>query len=143
MRFMLIGAVSVLAGIAALHTYWGLGGRWPGRDEVSLANLVIGSPTGRMPSPAACLAVAGAIMLGVTLIIATTLSQVSSPWDDLIRLGAAAFAAVFLARGFAGYIPMLWRYAEGSSFHRLNTLYYSPLCLLIAVSLGAALIFGR
>ena len=40
---MLAGALClVLAGIAALHAYWGLGGRWPGHDEAGLADRVIG-----------------------------------------------------------------------------------------------------
>ena len=49
---------------------------------------------------------------------------------------------VFLARGVAGYVPALWRRARATSFYRLNRLYYSPLCLLIAAGLVVNFILG-
>lgn len=41
-------------------------------------------------------------------------------------------ASVFALRGIAGYIPAAMAYAKDTPFHRLNRLYYSPLCLIIA-----------
>ena len=39
-----------------------------------------------------------------------------------------------LGRGLAGFITPVFRYAEGTPFHRLNRIVYSPLCLAIAAT---------
>jgi hypothetical protein len=40
----------VLIALAALHAWWGVGGRWPGHDERSLVELVVGRTRSmRMP----------------------------------------------------------------------------------------------
>ncbi len=55
--------VGALAALAAVHAYWGLGGRWPGHDGASLVERVVGRTTGmRAPSPGACFAVAAALL---------------------------------------------------------------------------------
>ena len=42
----------VLFALAGLHLYWGLGGRWPGHDEVSLVERIVGRTRGmRAPGP--------------------------------------------------------------------------------------------
>ena len=38
--------IVILVALAALHAWWGVGGRWPGHDERSLVELVIGSIDG-------------------------------------------------------------------------------------------------
>ena len=131
--------ILVLTGLAALHGWWGIGGRWPARDEAALADLVIGSPSGRMPPPAACLAVAAAILLGVAIVVSVVFLRLPPPLDGLARLAYAAFAAVFLLRGLAGFFPTIWRYSDGTRFQTFNTRYYSPLCLMIALGLGLSL----
>jgi hypothetical protein len=130
----------VLAGIATLHAYWGVGGRWPAKDENSLADMVIGkTPGGRMPPPAACFAVAGAILIGVGLIVLVSFSELQAPLKLPILLAYGVFTAVFLLRGAAGYVPAIWRRSAGTTFVRLNTRYYSPLCLLLGAGLIANL----
>ena len=140
MMTVLAGALClVLVGIAALHAYWGLSGRWPARDEPGLADMVIGkTPGGRMPPPAACFAVAAAILIGVGLIALVSFTDLQDPSKLPIQLAYGVFAAVFVLRGAAGYVPAIWRRSAGTAFARLNTRYYSPLCLL----LGAGLIIN-
>ncbi len=134
-----LAVILVLTGIAALHAWWGSGGRWPGRDEATLADLVIGRPSGRMPPPSACFAVAAAILLGVALVVAVVFLHLPPPLDGLARLAYAAFAAIFLLRGLAGFFPTLWRHSDGTRFQWFNIHYYSPLCLMIALGLGLSL----
>ena len=138
---MLAGALClVLAGIAALHAYWGLGGRWPGHDEAGLADRVIGKTSGgRMPPPAACFAVAVAILAGVSLIALVSFRDLQGPSKLLVQLAYGVFTAVFLLRGMAGYVPAIWRRSAGTAFVRLNTRYSSPLCLLLGTGLIANL----
>ncbi len=45
---------------------------------------------------------------------------------------------MFLLRGLAGFVPAVFRYAEGTPFHRLNRVFYSPLCLAIAAAFAAS-----
>jgi hypothetical protein len=132
--------MAILTGIAVLHAYWGLKGRWPSKDEAGLAGMVVGkTPGGKMPHPVACFAVALAILAGVGLIALTSFVQTPEPWKGLSRIGYGIFAAVFIARGAAGYIPVIWRRSAGTAFVRLNTRYYSPLCLLLGAGLIANL----
>ena len=140
MQILAIALMVVLTGIAAMHAYWGIGGRWPGRDQPTLSDIVIGkTPGGRMPPPVACFAVAAAILAGVGLILLVSFVAMAEPWMALARAGYWIFTAVFVVRGAAGYVPAIWRASAGTAFARLNTRYYSPLCLLLGAGLIANL----
>ena len=130
--------IGVLLALAAIHAYWACGGRWPGHDEASLVERVVGRTSGmRAPSPASCIAVAAALASSVGLVFFKTLAVAPRPFGGLVSVGFWGAAFVFLARGVAGFTPA-FRYAEGTPFYRLNRRYYSPLCLLIAAALVAA-----
>jgi len=131
-----LALIAVLAAIALLHAYWGVGGLWPGRDEASLAQTVIGRiPGGKMPPPAACMAVAAAIAAGVALVALVSFTALPEPQRGLARIAYGVFASVFLLRGLAGYVPPIWKPSAGTPFVRLNIRYYSPLCLIIGAGL--------
>ena len=128
--------VFVLGLLAALHFYWGVGGRWPGHDDRSLVEYVVGrSRDMRAPNFWACLFVTAALLTTAVLVAlyAGLLVLPLPAWLRwLVQAGYWGAFAVFAARGIAGYIPSVFRYAEGTPFARLNQLYYSPLCLAIA-----------
>ncbi len=131
-----IALTGLLAAISLLHVAWALGLRWPGTDEASLALRVIGrTPGGRMPSRSLTIAVAAAIMTGAALVVVVSAADLSGAAALPARVGYIGLTAVFAARGLAGYIPAVWRRSERTPFHRLNRLFYSPLCLLIAAGL--------
>lgn len=135
--------VAVLAAIALLHLSWAFGQRWPGVDEVSLAETVGGLPPGsRMHPPAACVLVASLIGIAAVVVAVDSAGVLAGPAGALVRLAYLALVAVFGLRGAAGFVPALWRRTQGTPFHRLNRLYYSPLCLLIAAGLIANLVRG-
>ena len=143
MPILALALILFLTDIAALHAYWGFGGRWPAHDEATLADRVIGrTPGGRMPPPAACFAVAAAILAGVGLIVLVSFVGLPEPAARFARGAYWIFTAVFVARGLAGYVPALWRRSAGTAFVRLNNRYYSPLCLLLGAGLIANLL-GR
>ena len=71
-----------LAGLAGLHVIWAAGASWPLPDNASLSDAVIGHD--RFPSPAACLAVAGALAVGSAFV-----AGVPAQPDRLRRIGAA------------------------------------------------------
>jgi hypothetical protein len=120
--------VILLSALGALHAAWGAGSCWPARSEADLVARVIGrTRNGKMPSPLACFAVAGCLWAAAWL--AASASSQSSAW---VIAGYYGAAGVFLLRGLAGFVGPLWRYAEGTPFHRFNRRYCAPLCLLIA-----------
>ena len=129
--------IVVLAALAALHFYWGIGGRWPGHDDRSLVEFVVGRTRDmKAPNFWACLFVAGAL-LAAALLVALHAGAVDSPLPEWLRplaqIGFWTAFTVFAARGIAGFIPAIFRYADGTPFARLNLIFYSPLCLAIAV----------
>lgn len=129
--------LAMLGLLATIHAYWGMGGRWPGRNESSLVALVVGRTKDmRMPSPAACFAVATALATTAIMVILhmpIISNRLSDFFVSLIAIGYWSAAFAFLLRGFAGYVPMIWRHAKGTPFYRFNQIYYSPLCLVIAL----------
>ncbi len=124
----------VLSAVAAVHFYWAFGGLWPGHDPKSLAAAVIGDPRlKRLPAPRVTFAVAAAIALAA----AWPLMSPLLPFPALMPLGTLLLAAVFLARGFAGYAPFFRRRHSLQPFARFNRWFYSPLCL----ALGAGFLY--
>jgi hypothetical protein len=128
--------IIVLAALSALHAWWGVGGRWPGHDERSLVELVVGRTRSmQMPSFVASMLVASA--LAVVAVLVALQGKVISvdfdvPGEWLVQTGFWIVCAVFALRGVAGFIPPIFAYADGTPFARLNRRFYSPLCLLIA-----------
>lgn len=132
MALALILAATLFA-LAGIHLYWGLGGRWPGHDEASMVEHVVGRTRGmRAPGLLASAAVALALAAGAALVLAT---MKPTPWDGGLQAARWALFAVFVGRGLATYVPPVFRYAEGTPFARLNRRAYGPLCLAIALGL--------
>ncbi|KQY30328.1 hypothetical protein ASD21_05925 [Caulobacter sp. Root1455] len=132
MALALILAAALFA-LAGIHLYWAFGGRWPGHDEASMVEHVVGRTRGmRAPSLASGVAVALALAAGGALVAATL---VSTPWDTALKVARWGLFAVFAGRGLATYVPPVFRYAEGTPFATLNRRAYGPLCLAIALGL--------
>jgi hypothetical protein len=126
----------VLIALAALHAWWGVGGRWPGHDERSLVELVVGRTRSmRMPGFIRCMLVASALVAAagfVALQGKVIAVDFGMPGERLVEAGFWIACAVFALRGVAGFIPPIFAYAQGTPFASLNRRFYSPLCLLIA-----------
>lgn len=131
-------ASTVLLAVAAIHIYWGRGGLWPGRDPGELLAIVVGdSPSGTMPGPGACFAVAGLLVVGALL-----------PWGalgffghslvGLCRIGTGLAVGVLSLRVVGGMADLRLRpKTAGTPFARLNRRFYTPLCLFLALALGS------
>jgi len=123
----------VLATIAALHIYWGFGGVWPGRDAADCARRTGGFRGARtMPGPAACVAVAAALVVAALIPI-----FLAGRFGMLATLAGLAVALVFLGRGVAGFTPAWRRLTPEEPFATLDVRYYSPLCLAIGAGFAA------
>jgi hypothetical protein len=130
--------IVVLMTLAALHAYWGLGGVWPASDRISLAQTIIGTRRGHIPGLGPSLFVTGCL-LAVAVFVAWRAGWFPALGLPVWLWGTGFFGAttVFAGRGIAGFIPAVFRYAEGSPFYRLNLIFYSPLCLAIAAGMIA------
>jgi hypothetical protein len=125
---------AALFALAGVHLYWAFGGRWPGHDEASMVEHVVGRTAGmRAPGPVASAAVAAALAAGGLLILATL--SPNPPFAPWLQAARWALFAVFFGRGVATYVPPVFRYAEGTPFAGLNRRAYGPLCLAIALGL--------
>ncbi|PPK94124.1 uncharacterized protein DUF3995 [Kineococcus xinjiangensis] len=131
-----VGAPAVLLALAGVHAGWALGWRWPGTDDRSWADRVIGADV-PPPSAAACWTVAA----GLTAAAGAVASAASGRGGRPARLAGRLVAAAFAARGAAGPVDSLARGLD-SPYRRLDVALYSPLCLAIAAGTFAAVARG-
>jgi len=134
-----LALAAILIAIAALHAYWGVGGRWPAHDDLSLARTVAGFRGIRaMPSPAACFAVAATLVAAALWVLLVSGRIASSVPHLLLTAAGLVLSLVFLARGAAAYLPAWRRLTPEQPFARLDQSVYGPLCL--AIGLAAAIV---
>lgn len=127
-----------LWGLAILHAYWGVGGRWPGADERSLARMVIGSKgIEHMPSAGACFAVTF-VLTAAGILPLMAIGWVSAPWPSWLTLvGLSGCAFVFIGRGAMSYVPAFRKFGPEEPFATYDKRLYAPLCF----ALGAGFLF--
>jgi len=126
-----------LAAIGGLHAVWART-PWPCRSRAEFADLVVGTGPDALPSPAACLGVAGLLGTAAYLVAARggTLPPTGPRW--LRTAGTAGVAAVLLTRGLAAPLLLTDRTPR---FVRLDRRLYAPLCT--ALGTGAAVVAAR
>lgn len=138
-----LALASVLIAIAALHAYWGVGGRWPGHDDLSLARAVAGFRGIRaMPSPAACFAVAATLVAAALWVLLVSGRIASSVPHVLLSAAGLILSLVFVARGAAAYLPAWRRLTPEQPFARLDQSVYGPLCLIIGLAAAIVTVTG-
>lgn len=128
-------AATILGALGGLHLYWALGGTFGKDAAIPTRN---GEPVLR-PSGL------GTGLVALALFAMAALLAVSRGWVDLpglhgaSRLGAAIAALAFGIRavGDFRYVGFFKRIRDGR-FARLDTLVYSPLCVLLAGLIGIA-----
>ena len=134
---MKIAAVILLSFIffflSGLHIYWGLGGRR------GLAATVPRKANGAKrinPSGFDCFVVAFLLLgAGIFVLVRAHLLSISLPsW--LLHTGSWVLIVIFTARAIGEFRYVgFFKKVKSSQFAQLDTKYYSPLCVLIAVLL--------
>ncbi|MDB5537186.1 MAG: hypothetical protein JWQ65_2061 [Devosia sp.] len=128
---MLIAAFMFVALLAVCfaHLLWSIGRTWPIREEKLLAQTVVGTrDIQRMPPKLASFGVAVFTLIsGVT---ALALADHDSGGVSMTLLGVP-FAAIFLARGIAGYTAWFQAKTPEPNFRLNDRRVYSPLCLAL------------
>jgi hypothetical protein len=131
----------VLYGASFLHFYWALGGRWPARDEETLARTVVGTKgIRRMPPRWLTLVVSLLILLAGMWPLFWT-GQLGTPFSlPVLRAGMMVLAFVFLARGVAGFTPAFRARHCEEPFATLDRNYFTPLVLIVGILFSLLLI---
>jgi hypothetical protein len=128
---MLVGSLTFvpLLMVSLAHFLWSLGGTWPIKTELLLAQTVVGTPNvKRMPPRWASLFVSVSTLgLGI---VALALGDHTSGGILLTLLGVL-LAIIFIGRGVLGYTSF-WRVRFPTEpFATLDRKNYSPLCFWI------------
>lgn len=122
--------------LATLHAYWAFGGNF---GHGSAIPTVRGQPV-FTPSFWGTMAVAFALLL-----IAVALSSMGSPvsWIQLPSLAIVICTSLILALRSVGDFKLIgfFKIQSGSRFAQMDTWFYSPLCLALAVMMACLVIF--
>jgi len=127
-----IALIAILVAIALVHVYWAFGGRYA---RVAAIPEVRGGPAFD-PGPLSTLLVALALLACAALVgaaagfIKTTVDPV------VLQRMCYAVSALFLLRAIGDFrLVGYFKTVRGSRFAWLDSVLYSPLCLLMAIGL--------
>ena len=123
-------ASAVLALLAALHVYWGLGGK----TAFVAAIPTVGGRPQLHPGPLACFVVA-ALLLTAALLVAAQAAWRGVLPGVVTRWGTAGAGVVFLLRAVGDFrLVGMFKRVRGTRFATLDDRVYSPLCLALAAA---------
>jgi Protein of unknown function (DUF3995) len=130
MRIAGATAATILVILGIVHLYWAVGGEW-GKGAAIPEHE--GKPVWR-PSMLGT----GLVALGLFMMAALLLMQIG--WlgvftgANSVRMGLWLMAAIFLVRAIGDFRYVgFFKRVRGTRFARLDTLAYSPLCLILAL----------
>lgn len=139
MTVLALFTATALTLVGALHVVW-MFSPWPLRTREEFARRVVDVPVEKLPTPGLTAAVA--LLLGVAgyLVVARAglVTALGPGWLSLV--GTGGVAAVLALRGTVGLVMSSRR---NTDFARLDRRYYSPLCLVLAVSCAAVAVLGH
>jgi hypothetical protein len=131
---VIILLVVIFVFLSAIHIYWILGGKW-GRD-VALPSKLDGSKL-FIPGTVATVIVSGGLLIFafVTYYCGTNLDIFSSVLiSTLLQYGLYIIAAIFTLRSIGDFHYFgLFKKIKGTPFAIHDTIYFTPLCIGIAL----------
>ena len=119
-----------LSGLGLVHIYWALGSHVGARASIP---EIQGHPA-FLPSKLATLVVAMAL-LAAAFLVAVSGHLVAPAFAPIARLPTVVLSVVFLARAVGDFrLVGFFKRIRDSRFARLDTIAYSPLCLILALA---------
>jgi len=132
-----IVSVTLLVLIAATHVYWALGGRAGKSAAIPERN---GRPVFQ-PGAVTTLFVAFALVIAAAIVAIQAGLIWRGAFQPSVRILSVALACVFLARAIGDFRYVgFFKTIVGSRFARLDTYVFSPLCVLLAISIADAVV---
>ena len=122
---------TLFGGLAGLHGYWALGGRWGSEAVFPTKENDQSTP---MPGAGPTLVVAAGL-LGMGALVLSRIGLLALPpgLRGLDRYGLWAIATVFALRAVGEFRYVgFFKQVKQTRFGRNDTAYYSPLCMLIS-----------
>jgi hypothetical protein len=128
--FISLSLFAIFLTLSAIHVYWLLGGKWG--LAAAVPTNAEGQPLFR-PGPVATLVVAGGLLLmGLAVLVRGGLIQFDWLPDRVGEWSAWAIAAIFLLRAVGDFQYVgFFKKERGSLFAKMDTRYFSPLCLTV------------
>ena len=128
-----IVSLPILAIIAAVHLYWAAGGQWGKAAAVPERD---GKPV-LTPGALGTLAVAGGLAV-VAVVVAMQAGVLwPGPLRPVTRVVSWAAAVVFGLRAVGDFRYVgFFKQVKGSRFARLDTVFYAPLCVVLAIAVS-------
>lgn len=132
-----VATAAVLGSVGTLHVLWATGSTFPLADREDFSATFLGVDGLGSPGPAACLAVAGALLGTATAAVVGSATPAGSGVGRLARAGTRTASGVLAARAVAGLaVSGLGLRATSPRFRRLDLTVYSPLCAALAAGLA-------
>lgn len=123
---------STLGVLAAVHVYWAFGGSAGIRGTVP---TVDGKPVFEPGRTATLLVALGLALLATTAALSRSPALMNVDGQSSLRYANRLAAGLFLARAIGDFrLVGFFKRIRGTRFARLDTLVYSPLCLLLALA---------
>jgi hypothetical protein len=126
--FILVAISTVLA---AIHFYWGIGGKWGATGAVPTKR---GGEKVLQPGSFDCFVVGlGLLCFGLLVLVKAGILQINLPrW--LADYGVWLISAIFILRSVGEFKYVgFFKKIRDTTFGKLDTKYFSPLCLLIGL----------
>jgi hypothetical protein len=124
--------ITIFLVVAVFHLIWGIQG--PNANSATLPQ--IGGKPAFVPSRLAGFAVALAFLLGALLIAMSTGLLSTSVSKGIFKWAMLLMSFVFLVRAIGDFrLVGFFKSIKASKFARLDTLFFSPLCLGIALGI--------
>ena len=131
----LLGIINALIFIllGAIHFYWGIGGKW-GSTQALPQNLNNGVPL-FIPGIVACFGVALGL-LGMAVFTLNQASFISLNLPNILnQYGMYVIGAIFLLRALGDFKYVgFFKSIKNTQFGRMDTQFYSPLCLYLGIT---------
>lgn len=130
----------ILLMVSLAHFFWALGGVWPASSEPQLARMIVGIKGIKTMPPRLMSGMVGLVILLAALwpLMWRALIPYALP-QGLIWAGMIGLIFIFLARGIAGFLPIMTNRHSEQPFATLNIRYFSPACLIIAAGFAILL----
>ncbi|MEP7164803.1 MAG: DUF3995 domain-containing protein [Ferruginibacter sp.] len=130
---ILIGVIlfSIFLFLSGIHFYWGMGGKWGASGAIP--SKVKGQNV-LNPKMLDCILVGiGLLCFGIFILIKSNILYINLPaW--LLNNGLLAISFIFFARAIGEFKYVgFFKKIRDTNFGRLDTKYFSPLCLIIGI----------
>ena len=130
---ILIGLIlfSIFLFLSGLHFFWGVGGKWGANGAVPSKET---GQTVLNPKPIDCFAVGiGLFCFAILVLVKSTILNINLPlW--LLNKGLLLICAIFILRAIGEFRYVgFFKKVRATNFGRLDTKYFSPLCLIIGI----------